>query len=137
MTWFGWYGLSGGRALGLLGSTTPGGFNESYDSLPSSLRIASVCAVTNTFAAVSGGITTLFLGLFYFSRQNAVWDIVSFANGALAGLVSISAACAVVTPWAALVIGVIGACIYFSAAQFVPKFFKVPIKWCESDSKVV
>lgn len=138
MTWFGWYGLSTGRALGFIGSTTSGGFNASFTSLNASVRIASVCAVANTLAAVSGGITASVLGLISFSKRgHGVWDIISFANGVLAGLVSISASCAVVNPWAAIVIGVIGACIYFAAAQYVPRFFKVLFEVSKSHPKVV
>ena len=42
-------------------------------------------------------------------------------NGALAGLVSVTASCSVIEPWAAVVIGIVGACVYVGSSMLVLK----------------
>jgi ammonia channel protein AmtB len=50
------------------------------------------------------------------------------ATGALAGLVSISAGCSVIEPWAAIVAGGIGGCIYVYGSAL--------LEWCKIDDPV-
>ena len=52
-------------------------------------------------------------------------DIAMSANGALAGLVAITAPCAFVAPWAAIVIGGIGAVVIMGNDNFVERVMKV------------
>lgn len=113
-SWFAWYAVNAGRVLTL------------SDNIGILTEIGGVCAVNTTLSALFGGLISMLLARFTFSGVGyAVWDIVSTGNGVLAGLVSISAACAVVDPWAAIIIGVIGGCIYFWASQMIPQYFKV------------
>lgn len=109
--WFGWFGFNPGSALAIVGAS----------------EIAALCAVTTTLAAAAGCITTLFvtMAITYASTGHAVWDVIAAGNGALAGLVSITASCSVVHPWASIIIGILGGGVYVLASNFVLRAIKV------------
>ena len=88
--WFGWYGFNPGSTLGLTG-----GF----------AALAAKVAVNTTLAASAGAVACAFLSMW----RTGKYDMGLTLNGALGGLVAITAPCAVVDPWAALVIGLIAA----------------------------
>lgn len=92
--WLGWYGFNAGSTLMLSGGAS---------------AIAAKVCVTTTLAAVSGGWGALFLARIF----KKYWDANSMMNGILGGLVSITAGCSVVEPWAAMVIGFLGGFIYY------------------------
>jgi Amt family ammonium transporter len=81
--WFGWFGFNPGST-----------FNAHH------LRIAMIAVNTN-LAAAAGGFTAL-ISVFMKTRK---WDVGMAFNGVLAGLVAITAPCAWVEAWAAVVIG--------------------------------
>lgn len=90
--WFGWFGFNGGSALG------------------ANIRAVMACVVTNLAAAV-GGLTWCLLDY----RLERKWSAVGFCSGAVAGLVAITPASGFVTPWAAVIFGVVGgACCNFA-----------------------
>lgn len=98
--WVGWYGFNCGSTLLIVGAD----------------EVASKVAVTTTLAAATGGITNL---IYHFqvtkhssNDKHGIYDVAEVCNGILAGLVSITAACSVVEPWASVVIGFIGAFVY-------------------------
>lgn len=103
LLWVGWYGFNPGSALGIVN-----GF---------STTVARVC-VTTTLAGASGGLMTLFTHVLiqYKVSGNVTWDVMVAANGALAGLVSVTAPCATITPYAAIIIGIIGAWVYLGGS---------------------
>ena len=85
--WFGWFGFNTGSALSV-------GDGEAI----------SLIAINTNLAAAAGAVTTTFLSWILFGKP----DLFFTMNGALAGLVSITASCAVVSPSAAIWIGVTG-----------------------------
>ena len=94
--WFGWYGFNCGSALGVS-------------------EVSARVAVTTTLAAC-GGVLSGFAAGFV---KDLTWEVNNGMNGALAGLVSITASCSVVEPWAAFWIGAIGGVVYVVASHLV------------------
>ncbi|RXJ04199.1 ammonium transporter [Anaerobacillus alkaliphilus] len=95
--WVGWFGFNAGSTLGV---------DDAF---------FGYVALNTQLAAAAGAIAAMFI----------VWavsgkaDIPTTLNGALAGLVAITASCAFVAPWAAVLIGIIGGLIvYFSMKLF-------------------
>jgi Amt family ammonium transporter len=84
--WFGWFGFNAGSTL----------------SVGNGDIIARVAMNTNLAAAL-GGISAIALVWVLFGKP----DLSMGMNGALAGLVAITAPCAWVEPWAAIVIGAV------------------------------
>lgn len=107
--WFGWYGFNPGSAL-LLGVDNSG-------------AIAAQAAVTTTLAAATGGISALFTNAKLKQRQTGEYsmDVVMAMNGALSGLVAITAGCAVVELWASIVIGVVSGWVYIGGSALLIK----------------
>ncbi len=96
LLWFGWYGFNPG-------STTTG---------DSSIAII---AVTTTLAAAAGAITAMLATVFKYGKA----DVGMTLNGALAGLVGITAGCANVTPLSSVIIGgIAGVLVLFSVLFF-------------------
>jgi Amt family ammonium transporter len=105
--WFGWYGFNPGSAL-LIDN-------------PDSAATSSLCAVTTTLAAACGCVTCMFFDSFIDARQTGEvsYDLTMAMNGCLAGLVGVTAGCAVVRPWAACVIGIIAGLVYYAFSKFL------------------
>ncbi len=85
--WFGWFGFNPGSNLAV-------GDGEAI----------SLIAINTNLAAAAAAVTTTFISWILFGKP----DLFFTMNGALAGLVSITAPCAVVSPAAAIWIGVTG-----------------------------
>lgn len=102
LLWFGWYGFNPGSALSL----TDGVW-----------QTAERCAVTTTLAAATGGVVTLIV----IKLRDHIFDLLACLNGILAGLVAITACCAFVETYAAVIIGAIGAVVYIAAAMLLLK----------------
>ena len=85
--WFGWFGFNAASSL----------------SVGNGDLIARVAINTN-LAAATGGIIAMFTVWKLFGKP----DLSMAMNGALAGLVAITAGCAFVDPWASIAIGAIG-----------------------------
>jgi ammonium transporter, Amt family len=98
--WFGWFGFNAG-------STT---FGDGAIG-----RIA----VTTNIAAAAGALAAMFTAWAFFKKPDATMTL----NGALAGLVGITAGCATVTPFGALWIGFFaGVLVVISVLVFDRKF---------------
>jgi len=99
--WFGWFGFNPGSTLGAVGNWE---------------LIGTV--IVNTFlASAAGGISTMAYTYFSYGKI----DITMVINGVLAGLVSITAGCNVVSPVSAIIIGLIAGVLVDVAVMFVDK----------------
>jgi len=96
------------------------GFNPGSTLAATDLRI-SVIAV-NTFLA---GVTGAVVAMYYSLATTGKADVALAANGSLAGLVGVTAPCAYVAPWAAVVIGGIAAILMVASVRFVENVLKV------------
>ncbi len=100
---FGWFGFNAGSTLS---GTDP--------------RIATIA--TNTLlAGAAGSVVALYLQM----ARNGKADLPMACNGALAGLVGITAPCAFVAPWAAVVIGAIAAPVMMASVSLIERVLKV------------
>jgi Amt family ammonium transporter len=108
--WFGWYGFNSGSTLQI--------------SSEGSGQVASLCAVTTTLSAASGCISAMFIDTYMNYNKNGdvvEYDLSKAMNGLLSGLVGITANCAVVAPWAAVVIGLTAGLVYIMASALLVK----------------
>jgi Amt family ammonium transporter len=96
------------------------GFNPGSTLAATDLRI-SVIAVNTFLAGVTGAVVALYYG---FARTGKM-DIILGCNGTLAGLVAITAPCAYVPPWAAVIIGAISVPFMLATANIVERRLKV------------
>ena len=103
--WFGWYGFNAGSTL-----------HMDADNAMTAARVA----MTTTLSGAGGGMTAVLLTRFFGRAQS--WEVTAMCNGCLTGLVSITSGCATVEPWAALLIGCLGAGIYLLASKAVLRF---------------
>ncbi len=100
--WFGWYGFNCGSTLVMDGVTAGG------------------VAVTTTLAPAASVVT----GIIVTKLFTKSWDIGSIMNGALAGLVSITAPCGNVSDNSAIAIGAIGFLVYYGSSKLL-KLIKI------------
>jgi Amt family ammonium transporter len=107
--WFGWYGFNPGSAL-MIGN-------------PASAATAALCAVTTTLAAATGCVTAMFFDSIMDHRVTGevAYDLTMAMNGALAGLVAITAGCSVVSPWASIIIGAVAGLVYYGFSKLLIK----------------
>jgi len=107
--WFGWYGFNPGSALVIASSN--------------SASTAALAAVTTTLAAASGCVTAMAFDSFMEARKTGEtsYDLTMAMNGALGGLVAITAGCSVVYPWAAIIIGIVAGLVYYGFSKFLIK----------------
>jgi Amt family ammonium transporter len=90
------------------------GFNPGSTLAATDLRIA-VIAVNTFLAGAAGAVVACYTTYFRTGKAN----VFLICNGALAGLVAITAPCAYVPPWAAVVIGVIAGVLVMASIWFV------------------
>ncbi|MBI4310866.1 MAG: ammonium transporter [Chloroflexi bacterium] len=96
------------------------GFNPGSTLAATDLRI-SVIAVNTFLAGVTGAVVALYMSI----ARTGKADVIAACNGALAGLVAITAPCAYVAPWAAVVIGAIAPVVQQAASAFIEKKLKI------------
>ena len=101
--WFGWFGFNAG-------STTAG----------TDLSIA-VIAVTTNLAAAAGAIVAMTISWIKYGKS----DIGMTFNGALGGLVAITAGCANVSTISAVIIGSLAGAIIIFSVEFIDKILKI------------
>ena len=99
--WMGWYGFNCGSTLGVQG----------YG------RDLARVAVTTTLAPAAGGITTLLIK----KALTGQFELGAVCNGILGGLVSVTAGCSAVQPYAAIIIGMLGGFVFVGASSLLVK----------------
>ncbi|MBR9855602.1 MAG: ammonium transporter [Algicola sp.] len=104
--WLGWFGFNGGSQLSWGGENT--------------ISATSVIINTNLAAAI-GAIAALF---FTWARYGMA-DISMTLNGALAGLVGITAGCGAVNAWGALAIGLFCGIVVVLSIELIDKKLKI------------
>jgi Amt family ammonium transporter len=96
---FGWFGFNPGSALGIQGTF---------------INLVSLAAINTLLAGAAGGLSAMvYMWLFGPGKKP---DPSMSVNGILAGLVAVTAPCAFIEPWAAVVIGLIAGVIVCLAA---------------------
>ncbi len=105
--WFGWFGFNPGSQLAASGTEN-------------AVAIGHI-AVTTNLAAAAGAITAMIIAWVRYKRP-----VLSISlNGALAGLVGITAGCDAVDPIGAVAIGIIAGFVLPFAIEFIDKVLKV------------
>jgi len=104
--WFGWFGFNGGSQLAWGGADAVGASN--------------VVLITN-LAAAAGGLGALITTWIWYGKPNLAQTL----NGALAGLVSITAGCGNMTAGGAVLAGLIGGIIVVFSIEFIEKKLKI------------
>jgi len=97
--WFGWFGFNPGST-----------FNGHH------LRVA-IIAVNTNLAAAAGALMAILISFW----KTKKWDLGMALNGAVVGLVAITAPCAWVEGWAAIVIGLIAGALMYANVKFLDK----------------
>ena len=100
--WLGWFGFNPG-------STTAGGGAVGY------------IAITTNLAAAAGAIAAMMTAWILIGKPDGSMSL----NGALAGLVAITAPCDGVSPMGAIAIGLVGGVLVVSAVLFIDRVLKV------------
>lgn len=94
--WLGWFGFNPGSTLG------------------ADVSFARI-AVTTNLAAAGGAVAAMFIAWYHVGKADLGYTL----NGALAGLVAITAGCAVVSPTSSLIIGFIGGTVMFYGTRLL------------------
>ena len=105
--WFGWFGFNGGSTVSATGDAT--------------LVSMSNIFVTTNLAAASAACFTMFITWIRYKKP----DVSMTLNGALAGLVAITAGCDAVSPMGAFFIGAIAAFTVVFGIEFIDKVLKI------------
>ena len=104
--WLGWFGFNPGSELAISGD--------------SANNVAGIVITTN-LAAAAGAVVALFLTWIRYGKA----DISMTLNGALAGLVGITAGCAAVDPMGAFIIGIVSGIVVVFSIEFIDKVLKI------------
>ncbi len=97
--WLGWFGFNPGSQLNADGAAI------------------SLITVTTNIAAAAGAISAMFMGWLLVGKPQLPWAL----NGSLAGLVAITAPCAFVTPFEAIIIGAVGGIVMYLGVNFLER----------------
>jgi len=105
--WFGWFGFNPGSQLAAAGSDNAKAISHIF--------------ITTNLAAAAGAITAMFVTWMKYKRPGLSITL----NGALAGLVAITAGCDVVSPGGAVIIGILAGTLLVFGVEFIDKVLKV------------
>ncbi len=105
--WFGWFGFNPGSQLGAAGTGN-------------AVAIAHI-AVTTNLAAAAGAVTAMLTSWARYKRPTLSLSL----NGALAGLVAITAGCDAVSPAGAVIIGIMAGFVLIFSVEFFDRVLKI------------
>jgi Amt family ammonium transporter len=105
--WFGWFGFNGGSQLAI-------------DGIDNAIAVSKIFVNTNLSAA-AGAMSAMAITWIKFKKPGLSLTL----NGALAGLVAITAGCDIVTPGGAVLIGLIAGVVLVLAVEFFDKKLKI------------
>lgn len=97
--WVGWFGFNAGSTFGVADA------------------FFGFVSLNTQLAAGAGAVAALFISWAVTGKA----DVPTMLNGALAGLVAITASCGFVEPWAAVVIGIVGGLMVFYSMKLFDK----------------
>ena len=101
--WLGWFGFNPGSQLAASGEVNRTAISHVF--------------LTTNLAAVTGGISTMFLTWIKYGKPS----LSLMLNGVLAGLVGITAGCDVVSPWGSVLIGLLCGIALVFAIEFIDR----------------
>ena len=99
--WLGWFGFNPGSQLAASGEVNRTAISHVF--------------LTTNLSAAAGGAATLFLTWIKYGKPS----LSLMLNGILAGLVGITAGCDVVSPWGAVIIGLVCGIVLVFAIEFI------------------
>jgi Amt family ammonium transporter len=105
--WFGWFGFNAGSQLAASGEDN-------------AIAISHIFVTTN-LSAVSGAMLAMIVSWMRYKKPALSITM----NGALAGLVGITAGCDIVSPGSAMIIGAISGTVLVFAVEFIDQILKV------------
>ena len=105
--WFGWFGFNPGSQLAAAGSGNASAISHIF--------------ITTNLAAAAGAVSAMVVTWIKYKRPGLSLTL----NGALAGLVAITAGCDVVSPGGAAIIGVLAGTLLVFGVEFIDKVLKV------------
>jgi Amt family ammonium transporter len=105
--WFGWFGFNPGSQLAAAGSENASAISHIF--------------ITTNLAAASGAVSAMVITWSKYRRPGLSLTL----NGALAGLVAITAGCDVVRPGGAVIIGLIAGTVLVFGVEFIDKVLKI------------
>jgi Amt family ammonium transporter len=105
--WFGWFGFNGGSQLAISGEDNATAVSHIF--------------LTTNLSAVGGALVALVISWFRYKKPSLGLTM----NGALGGLVAITAGCDIVAPGSALIMGMIAGSVLVFAVEFIDKKLKI------------
>ncbi|MBN2349121.1 MAG: ammonium transporter [Bacteroidales bacterium] len=105
--WFGWFGFNPGSQLGAAG--------------PENTIAIGHIALTTNLSAAAGAVAAMFVAWMRYKRPSLSLSL----NGALAGLVAITAGCDIVSPGGAVIIGTLAGIVLVFSVEFIDQVLKV------------
>ncbi len=117
---FGWFGFNPGSSLGLITpavADASGNVTTAASLWPINLTV--IAAINTLLAGAAGGCSTMFYTWFFTPAKKPSPSM--SVNGILAGLVAITAPCAFVDPWGAVIIGLVAGVLVVLASSWLEK----------------
>jgi len=105
--WFGWFGFNPGSQLAASGTENAKAISHIF--------------ITTNLAAAAGAVSAMFVTWIKHKRPSLSLTL----NGALAGLVAITAGCDVVSPGGAVIIGLLAGILLVFGVEFIDKVLKI------------